>query len=173
MSKHPNTTGCQSFGCHSARPYALTKLMIAKLVIALWALVISAAALAVDPLVFTDDAEAQRHQGLSEELRCLVCQNQSLADSDAPLAMDLRREVLDLMRSGMGDQEIKDYLVNRYTDFVLYRPRVNSSTYLLWFGPFLLVAIALWVLIRAIKRQQQLMNEEEQQDMNNNQEQVT
>jgi cytochrome c-type biogenesis protein CcmH len=117
-------------------------------------------ALAVDPLIFSDDHEATRHQGLSEELRCLVCQNQSLADSDAPLAQDLRREVLDLMRQGMNDQEVKDYLVNRYSDFVLYRPRVTSATYLLWFGPIVLVLIALWVLFKAIRRQQQLLDEE-------------
>lgn len=117
-------------------------------------------ALAVDPLIFSDDHEATRHQGLSEELRCLVCQNQSLADSDAPLAQDLRREVLDLMRQGMNDQEVKDYLVSRYSDFVLYRPRVTSATYLLWFGPIVLVLIALWVLFKAIRRQQQLLDEE-------------
>ena len=99
-------------------------------IFALVSILLCQAAMAVDPLVFSDDMEAKRHYGLSEELRCLVCQNQSLADSDAPLAMDLRREVLDLMREGMDDQEIKDYLVNRYTDFVLYRPRVNSATYL-------------------------------------------
>lgn len=113
-------------------------------------------AIAVDPLEFSSTAEAERHQALSAELRCLVCQNQSLADSDAPLAQDLRREVLDLMRQGMNNGEIKNYLVERYSEFVLYRPPVNPGTYLLWFGPLVLVSIALWVVIRAIKRQQQV-----------------
>ena len=142
-------------------------------IFALATILLCQVAMAVDPLIFSDDVEAKRHYGLSEELRCLVCQNQSLADSDAPLAMDLRREVLDLMREGMNDQEIKDYLVNRYTDFVLYRPRVNSATYLLWFGPFLLVAFALWILAKAIRRQQQLLDEEQSQAGTAEQEQVT
>lgn len=110
---------------------------------------------AVDPLTFENQQEEQRHQALSAELRCLVCQNQSLADSDAPLAQDLRREVLDLMHQGMGDAEIKTYLVERYSDFVLYRPPVNPGTYVLWFGPLLLVLLALFILYRTIRRQQQ------------------
>ena len=77
------------------------------------------------------------------------------------------------MHEGMNDQEIKDYLVNRYTDFVLYRPRVNSAIYLLWFGPFLLVAFALWILAKAIRRQQQLLDEEQSQAGTAEQEQVT
>ncbi|GAB4197640.1 MAG: cytochrome c-type biogenesis protein CcmH [Wenzhouxiangellaceae bacterium] len=113
-------------------------------------------ALAVDPLQFASEAEAQRHQQLSAELRCLVCQNQSLADSDAPLAQDLRREVLDLMRQGLNDQQIRDHLVARYSDFVLYRPPLNAATILLWFGPLLLLLLALALLYRAIRRQQQV-----------------
>lgn len=118
---------------------------------------------AVDPLIFSDEVEAYRHKELSAELRCLVCQNQSLADSDAPLAQDLRREVLDLMRQGLNDTEIKDYLVERYSDFVLYNPRVTGATYILWFGPALLVLLALWVLFRAIRKQQQLAEQNEGQ----------
>ena len=79
---------------------------------------------------------------ISQELRCLVCQNESLASSHAELADDLRREVRDLIRSGKSDQEIKDFLVSRYGDFVLYRPEVKPLTWVLWFGPFLLLLVA-------------------------------
>ena len=79
---------------------------------------------------------------ISQELRCLVCQNESLASSHAELADDLRREVRDLIRSGKTDQEIKDFLVSRYGDFVLYRPEVKPLTWVLWFGPFLLLTLA-------------------------------
>ena len=79
---------------------------------------------------------------ISQELRCLVCQNESLASSHAELADDLRQEVRELIRLGKSDQEIKDFLVARYGDFVLYRPEVKPLTWVLWFGPFLLLVIA-------------------------------
>jgi len=79
---------------------------------------------------------------ISQELRCLVCQNESLASSHAELADDLRQEVRELIRSGKSDQEIKDFLVARYGDFVLYRPEVKPLTWVLWFGPFLLLVMA-------------------------------
>ena len=88
---------------------------------------------------------------ISQELRCLVCQNESLASSHAELADDLRREVRDLIRDGKSDQEIKDFLVARYGDFVLYRPEVKPLTWVLWFGPFFLVVLAalvLWLYLR-------------------------
>jgi cytochrome c-type biogenesis protein CcmH len=83
-----------------------------------------------------DAAFEARLKNLEEELRCLVCQNQTLADSTAPLAEDLRREVRELAQQGKTDAEIKQYLVARYGDFVLYKPPVKSTTLLLWFGPF-------------------------------------
>jgi cytochrome c-type biogenesis protein CcmH len=83
-----------------------------------------------------DAAFEARLKNLEEELRCLVCQNQTLADSNAPLAEDLRREVRELAQQGKSDAEIKQYLVARYGDFVLYKPPVKPTTYLLWFGPF-------------------------------------
>ena len=79
---------------------------------------------------------------ISQELRCLVCQNESLASSHAELADDLRNEVRELIRSGKSDQDIKDFLVARYGDFVLYRPEVKPLTWVLWFGPFVLLVIA-------------------------------
>ena len=83
-----------------------------------------------------DAAFEARLKNLEEELRCLVCQNQTLADSTAPLAEDLRREVRELALQGKSDAEIKQYLVARYGDFVLYKPPVKPTTWLLWFGPF-------------------------------------
>ena len=88
---------------------------------------------------------------LAEELRCLVCQNESLASSHADLAEDLRREVRELMQKGMSDQEIKDYLVARYGDFVLYEPPMKSSTLLLWIGPFALLIGGLGVLVFQVR----------------------
>jgi cytochrome c-type biogenesis protein CcmH len=99
-------------------------------------------------------AYAERFRKLSEELRCLVCQNQTLADSHAELAGDLRREVEAQMAQGKSDDEIKDYLVARYGDFVLYRPPVQSNTVFLWFGPFalLLVGAVAWVFVQRRSR---------------------
>lgn len=108
--------------------------------------------LAEDPVV------EQRLIIIAEELRCLVCQNESLAGSRADLAMDLRREVRTLIKDGKTDAEIKDYLVNRYGDFVLYRPPVKPTTWLLWFGPLLLLIGAVWLLINIIKRSQNQKN---------------
>lgn len=98
-----------------------------------------------------DPALDARLKALEGELRCLVCQNQSLAESNAPLAEDLRREVRELAVAGKSDTEIKQYLVARYGDFVLYNPPVKSTTWLLWFGPFMLLAggaIVWWLIAR-------------------------
>jgi len=103
-----------------------------------------------------------RLKKLEEELRCLVCQNQSLADSSAPLAEDLRREVRELALTGKNDAEIKQYLVARYGDFVLYNPPVKGTTWLLWFGPFALLAGGgvLWALI--LRRRGRKADDEDQ-----------
>lgn len=93
---------------------------------------------------------------ISQELRCLVCQNESLASSHAELADDLRREVRDLIRQGKSDQEIKDFLVSRYGDFVLYRPEVKPLTWVLWFGPFLLLLVAAVFLGVYLRQRRQL-----------------
>lgn len=117
-------------------------------------LLFALAAQAVQPLDFKDIAEEKRFQALTRELRCLVCQNQNLADSDAGLAGDLRREVFDQMRSGKSDAEIKDYLVARYSQFVLYDPPLTASTWLLWFGPLLALAIGAGVVGVIVRRRQ-------------------
>ena len=94
-------------------------------------------------LAFDDPADEARYAALLEEYRCLKCQNQSLADSRASLAQDLRREIYDRVIAGEPKAAIDDYLVARYGDFVLYRPRLNRSTAVLWIGPFVLLVVAL------------------------------
>ena len=106
-----------------------------------------------------DPALEARLMRLSKELRCLVCQNETLADSQAGLADDLRNEVREKMRQGMSDAEIKHYLTQRYGDFVLYRPPVKSITWLLWFGPFLLLLGAAASLLFFLKRQRRTLDE--------------
>ena len=106
----------------------------------------------VAPLEFRDAREEARFHKLVSELRCVMCQNQSLADSNAQIAFDLRREVLELMREGRSDAQIKDFLVERYGEFVLYRPRVEASTWLLWLGPGLLLLAGGFVVARIVRR---------------------
>jgi cytochrome c-type biogenesis protein CcmH len=101
---------------------------------------------------FTGNVDEDRYKELIAEIRCLVCQNQSLADSDAELAHDLRQEVYDLMNDGQGDAQIVDFMVARYGDFVLYNPPVKPSTYLLWYGPFVLLAIGILFLIKTVRQ---------------------
>ena len=102
--------------------------------------------------VAQDPATEARMLSISKELRCLVCQNETLADSQASLAEDLRSEVRTLVKQGKTDQQIKDYLVARYGDFVLYRPPVEPTTWLLWFGPFLLLVGGVAALVLFLRR---------------------
>ncbi|HEY6241711.1 MAG TPA: cytochrome c-type biogenesis protein [Burkholderiales bacterium] len=111
-----------------------------------WAAAREAAPAAADP------ALEQRVMALSSELRCLVCQNQTLADSNADLATDLRNQVRERMRQGSSDAEIIDFMVARYGDFVLYRPPLKATTFLLWFGPLILLAAGFIVLLRRVLR---------------------
>ena len=104
------------------------------------------------PPTFQNAGEEQRFHAVLAELRCVMCQNQSLADSDAQIAKDLRREVLNLIREGRNDDEIRDFLVARYGEFVLYRPRLSASTWLLWFGPLALVLGGTIVAFRLSRR---------------------
>ena len=109
-------------------------------------------AFAIDPLPFKDRAEEVRFQDLTSELRCMVCQNESLADSSADLAKDLREEVFEQMRQGKSDIEIKHYLTARYGDFVLYNPPLRGGTALLWFGPLLILLLGAGIVYRIIRR---------------------
>ncbi len=112
------------------------------------------AALAADPVA------EKRLQKLSEELRCLVCQNQTIADSNAELAQDLRREVRTMIKDGKTDKEIVDFMVVRYGDFVLYRPPVKGITLLLWGGPIALLLIGLFVLQRYLRQRATRIDQE-------------
>ena len=103
--------------------------------------------------VAQDPALEKRVTALAEELRCLVCQNQSLADSNADLAIDLKNQVRDKMKQGMTNEQIVAYMVERYGDFVLYRPPVKATTFLLWFGPLLLLVGGLGTLFYRLSHQ--------------------
>ena len=109
------------------------------------------AAIAADPVA------EKRLQHLSEELRCLVCQNQNIADSNAELAQDLRREIRGMIQAGKSDKEIIDFMVVRYGDFVLYRPPVKGITLLLWGGPIALLLLGLFVLQRYLRQRARRM----------------
>jgi len=104
------------------------------------------------PLQFADAAEEARFRALAAELRCVMCQNQSLADSNALIARDLRTQVLALMREGRSDDDIRQYLVERYSDFVLYRPPMKPSTWLLWFGPALILLGGAATVVAVVRR---------------------
>ena len=118
------------------------------------------------PLQVRNASEEQRFHRLAVELRCVMCQNQSLADSNALIALELRREVLDLMRAGKTDAQVKDHLVQRYGEFVLYKPRVEARTWLLWLGPaaILLAGMALVVVLVRRKSAQPLPRNDEPQE---------
>jgi len=124
----------------------------------LCALAVTVVAQTAQPLAEDPEVE-KRLQELSKELRCLVCQNETLADSRAGLAEDLRKEIREQIKAGKSDKEIITFLTARYGDFVLYRPRVTPVTYLLWFGPFVLLVVGLAVLYRQLKQRRALITE--------------
>lgn len=119
---------------------------------------------AVNLYQFDDPAEEERYKKLIAELRCLVCQNQNLADSDAELAQDLRSKTYNMIREGKTDAEIIDYMVQRYGDFVLYRPPLRTSTALLWLGPFIIFGVGVVVLINVIRRRRKASAENVEDD---------
>ena len=104
------------------------------------------------PLQFRNATEEARFHALTLQLRCVMCQNQSLADSNALIALQLRREVLDLMRQGKSDAQVKDYLVQRYGEFVLYKPKLEGGTLLLWIGPVVLLLAGAGVVAAIVRR---------------------
>lgn len=107
---------------------------------------------AIDTYQFRDDAERERYQALTKELRCPKCQNQDIADSNAPIAADLRREIFRMLGEGKSNQQIVDFMVDRYGDFVRYKPALSSRTWLLWFGPGILLASGFVVLALIVRR---------------------
>ncbi len=117
----------------------------------LLALTLASAAAAIEPVVFEDPALEARYRDLLSELRCLVCQNQTLADSNAPLAMDLRAEVRKMLEQGASDREIVEFLTDRYGNFVLYRPPFDATTAALWIAPALFLLIGGFVGWRVLR----------------------
>lgn len=113
---------------------------------------------AIDTYEFGSEAERERFRVLTEELRCPKCQNQNIADSNAPIATDLRREIHRMLEEGKSDDEIVDYLVDRYGDFVRYKPPVNARTFFLWFGPALLLVGGLGILGVIVARRRKVEN---------------
>jgi cytochrome c-type biogenesis protein CcmH len=112
---------------------------------------IAVAFLLVTAIALADDALDRRVMSLAHELRCLVCQNQTLADSNAPLAVDLRNQIREQMAAGRSDQDVIGFMVERYGDFVLYRPPLKASTILLWTGPFLFLVFGFFMLFRFLR----------------------
>jgi cytochrome c-type biogenesis protein CcmH len=120
------------------------------------AVLFSGCAWAIDPIDFASPAEEARFHDLAAELRCLVCQNESLADSSAPLAQDLRRVVKAQMDQGKSNPEIKAYLTERYGAFVLYRPPFDTTNALLWLAPFAVLLLGGWFAFRALSAHRQI-----------------
>lgn len=108
-----------------------------------------------------DPAIEARMMTMAEDLRCLVCQNQSLAASESDFAHDVRREIKKMMKEGKTDQEIKDFLVQRYGDFILFRPPVKEETFLLWFGPLILLIVGATALVLVLRRRNRLAGSEQ------------
>jgi len=121
---------------------------------------LTAPALAKEAKPVEDPQIEQRMQALTQQLRCLVCQNETLADSRADLAEDLRKEIREQMKAGKSDQEIIAFLTQRYGDFVLYKPPVKATTYLLWFGPFVLLLGGTLLLYRYLKHRREIIQDQ-------------
>ena len=131
-----------------------------KVLLALLALCLGAAVHAADaPLTAAEPELEAKMLSISSELRCLVCQNETIAASHAELAVDLRNQIRDMLRQGQSQQQIIDYMTARYGDFVLYRPPMTGATFLLWFGPSVLMVGGLAALVLVLRRRSRLGNE--------------
>ena len=123
---------------------------------------IGGAQAAIDAYEFESEAERERYRTLVEELRCPKCQNQNIADSNAPIAMDLRREIFRMLEEGQSNEQIIDYLVARYGDFVRYKPPVNLKTLALWYGPIAMLVVGFGVLALILTRRRRAGGSEAQ-----------
>ena len=126
--------------------------LLRMLFVALLAVAGVAHAQAIEPMPFANHAQELRFQQLTHQLRCPMCQNETLADSNAPIARDLRNQIFQMMQQGKSDEEIKQYLVARYSRFVLYDPPLTPGTWLLWFGPLLILLGGAGVVLAAIRK---------------------
>ncbi|HEC19920.1 MAG TPA: cytochrome c-type biogenesis protein CcmH [Gammaproteobacteria bacterium] len=137
----------------------MNALRVFVVMVGMLALVSLASAKEAVPLADDPELEKQVNE-ITAELRCLVCQNQTIADSHADLAIDLKNQVREMVKSGKTQKEINDYMVQRYGDFVLYRPAMKPSTMLLWAGPFILLVIGLTVLVINLRKRRALVKDE-------------
>ncbi len=129
-----------------------------------WLLILlasSGAWAAIDVHEFDSDVQRMRYQSFIDEMRCPKCQNQNLSGSDAPIAVDLRRELYLMIQDGRSDKEIVDFMVERYGEYILYRPRISAATYVLWFGPVVLLITGIIVLLAILHRRRQLNRNQE------------
>ncbi len=120
----------------------------------------STVALAIDPIEMQDPALQARYRELTHELRCMQCQNQSIADSPVDLAADLRREVRELLLAGKSDEDVRNYMVARYGDFILFRPRFSARNAWLWLGPAVLLIIGAIVAVRIVRQRSRLVSDD-------------
>ncbi len=122
-----------------------------KLVVLLFSFIVNISAqAAIDTFNFDDPKKQKIYQELTDELRCLVCQNQNIAGSNAELAVDMRRKTYEMVSAGKSKQQVADYMAERYGDFVLYKPPFKASTAVLWIGPFVILGASIWLMLRVI-----------------------
>lgn len=127
-----------------------------KLVVLLFSLLLSISAqAAIDAYKFDDPKKEKIYHELTDELRCLVCQNQNIAGSNAELAVDMRRKTYEMVSAGQSKQQVADYMADRYGDFVLYKPPFKASTAVLWVGPFIILAVSIWLMLRVIRNRRE------------------
>jgi len=127
-----------------------------KLVALLFSLLLSISAqAAIDAYKFDDPQKEKIYHELTDELRCLVCQNQNIAGSNAELAVDMRRKTYEMVSAGQSKQQVADYMADRYGDFVLYKPPFKASTAVLWIGPFIILAVSIWLMLRVIRNRRE------------------
>jgi cytochrome c-type biogenesis protein CcmH len=135
----------------------------ARLISVLGALAVAQAALAVDPTEMPTPELEQRYLALTHELRCMQCQNESLADSPVELAADLRHEVRDMLLAGKSDAQVRAFMVARYGDFILFRPRFTARTAWLWLAPGVLLVIGALVLVRVMRQRAALLPQDDEE----------
>lgn len=132
------------------------------LVLVLLAFALVQAAFAIDPTTIPDPKLQARYQSLTHELRCMQCLNQSIADSPVELAGELRNEVREMVVAGKSDDEIRDYMVARYGEFILFRPRFSARNLWLWFGPAIMLVVGAFIAVRIIRQRSKLVEQDNQ-----------